>query len=145
MLTDEQIIDLLQYMKQCFKKSYKILANNLKELDLTFAQSQVIRVLADKGPMPLIELTKILETTPSSLSGMLDRLERAGLVTRERDGHRDRRVVWAKLTNKAEELFHNFPSAHIHYYRPYLEKLSTNDFVSLSENMKKLVEILEEG
>ena len=45
----------------------------------------------------------------STVTGVIDRLEAAGLVQRERDS-RDRRIVWVVLTGDGEELVGRLPS-----------------------------------
>jgi MarR family 2-MHQ and catechol resistance regulon transcriptional repressor len=45
----------------------------------------------------------------STVTGVIDRLEAAGHVRRERDS-RDRRVVWVVLTEEGERLVERIPS-----------------------------------
>lgn len=117
---------------------------HLKKYDLTIPQGQVLRALKQKGPMSLVEISRELDSKPSSMSGVIDRLVKANMVTRERD-EKDRRVVWIALTNKSKDLFSNLPFTQAQYYRTYLERLSNEEFAQLSTNLQKLVKILEEG
>jgi MarR family 2-MHQ and catechol resistance regulon transcriptional repressor len=70
----------------------------LRDLRLTGAQLNTLLVLRDAGPagLPLTEIGQRLVVTKSNVTGLIDRLEREGLV--ERDNHSDRRVTLAKLT-----------------------------------------------
>jgi MarR family 2-MHQ and catechol resistance regulon transcriptional repressor len=72
----------------------------LRELNLTAAQLNTLLVLRDIGPegLPLSELGRRLIVTKANVTGLIDRLEREGLVQRE--SHTDRRVTLAKLTGK---------------------------------------------
>jgi DNA-binding MarR family transcriptional regulator len=131
-------------MRLCAKRSFHILHEHFKKYNLTIPQGQVLRVLNQRGPLSLVEISRELDAKPSSMSGLIDRLVKAGMVIRERDNE-DRRVVWITLSDKSKKLFANFPYTQAQYYRTYLEKLSEEEFSQLSTNLKKLVRILEEG
>jgi MarR family transcriptional regulator, 2-MHQ and catechol-resistance regulon repressor len=76
----------------------------LRELNLTGAQLNALLVLRDAGPegMPLGEVGRHLVVTKANVTGLMDRLEREGLI--RRDTHADRRVTLAKLTEKGTAL-----------------------------------------
>jgi len=50
-------------------------------------------VLANDGPLSAGELTRALKVSPAATTTVIDRLERAGLVTRTRDAENRRRVL----------------------------------------------------
>jgi MarR family 2-MHQ and catechol resistance regulon transcriptional repressor len=77
---------------------------DLRELNLTGAQLNALLVLRDAGEegMPLSEVGRHLVVTKANVTGLMDRLEREGLV--RRDTHADRRVTLAKLTEKGSAL-----------------------------------------
>jgi DNA-binding MarR family transcriptional regulator len=143
-LTDDEVLEFVNAMRYCVKRSFHILHEHFKKYNLTIPQGQVLRVLNQKGPLSLVEISKELDSKPSSMSGLIDRLAKAGMVTRKRD-EEDRRVVWIALSDKSKEIFANFPFTQAQYYRTYLEKLSDEEFSQLSLNLQKLVRILEEG
>ncbi|HLK60672.1 MAG TPA: MarR family transcriptional regulator [Chthonomonadaceae bacterium] len=76
----------------------------LRELNLTGAQLNTLLVLRDAGAegLPLSEIGRHLVVTKANVTGMIDRLEREGLV--QRDSHTDRRITLAKLTEKGAAL-----------------------------------------
>lgn len=76
----------------------------LRDLRLTGAQLNTLLVLREAGPagLPLTEIGQRLVVTKSNVTGLIDRLEREGLV--ERDNHPDRRVTLAKLTPRGNAL-----------------------------------------
>ncbi|WP_051271446.1 MarR family winged helix-turn-helix transcriptional regulator [Shimazuella kribbensis] len=143
-MTDDEVLEFVSAMRLCVKRSFHILHEHFKKYNLTIPQGQVLRVLNQKGSLSLVEISKELDSKPSSMSGLIDRLVKAEMVTRERDKD-DRRVVWIALSDKSKQLFANFPYTQAQYYRTYLEKLSDEEFSQLSVNLKKLVRILEEG
>jgi DNA-binding MarR family transcriptional regulator len=61
----------------------------------------VLRALVDKGPCQVSEVAGTLSVTLSAATGLVDRLVKARLATRDRD-QKDRRVVWVKVTPEGE-------------------------------------------
>ena len=68
--------------------------------DLTPPQTHVLAALSlgDPAGMPTSMLGQRISVSGPSMTGLIDRLEKQGLVTRERDGD-DRRLVLVRLTD----------------------------------------------
>nr|WP_258567752.1 MarR family transcriptional regulator [Paenactinomyces guangxiensis] len=115
----------------------------IKTYQLTIPQVRVLSVLREEGPQSLVEVSRRLESSTSSLSGIVDRLERMGLVCRERD-EKDRRVVRISLSEKCQELIKHFPARQAAHFRKYIEKMDTEEVIDLTEKLNKLTRILEE-
>jgi DNA-binding MarR family transcriptional regulator len=64
-----------------------------QELGVTGPQRFTVRMLGEEGPLSAGELADHLELHPSTLTGVLERLVRAGLVTRSVDPGDGRRAV----------------------------------------------------
>ncbi|MFC4598021.1 MarR family transcriptional regulator [Cohnella hongkongensis] len=64
---------------------------------LTAGQLEVLELLQAHEPMKPSDLLPHLETTPAAITTLLDRMERSGLVERNRD-EEDRRIVWVTMT-----------------------------------------------
>jgi len=73
------------------------------EFDLTEQQWRVLRVLWEQDAQPLLYLSQTTLISPPSLVGIVDRLERDGLVSRVRSTT-DRRVVNIYLTPQGQAL-----------------------------------------
>jgi DNA-binding MarR family transcriptional regulator len=67
------------------------LLDALEELDLTFMQAHVLRLLEPEAPRPMGDLAETLRCDASNITGIVDRLEARGLVER-RSAPGDRRV-----------------------------------------------------
>ena len=75
----------------------QLLATELADLDLTASEINALGNLADGVARTVSELGTAVGTRPATLTGILDRLERRGLITRgPRPG--DRRAVLIELT-----------------------------------------------
>jgi DNA-binding MarR family transcriptional regulator len=78
----------------------------LSEIDVTPAQSEALRIIADHGPLALKELGDMLVCdTGTSPSRIVDRLVTAGLVQRTPDEH-DRRQIRLTLTAQGRHKAH---------------------------------------
>ncbi|TQS46849.1 MarR family winged helix-turn-helix transcriptional regulator [Cryptosporangium phraense] len=75
----------------------QVLATELVDLDLTASEINVLATLADDRPRTVSALGADVGSRPTTLTSVLDRLERRGHITR---GHRpgDRRAVQIELT-----------------------------------------------
>ncbi len=71
---------------------------------LTSSQYNVLRILRGEGrPMPCLEVADRMIQVVPAITGLIDRLEKQELVSRERCTE-DRRVVYVEITEKALEL-----------------------------------------
>jgi MarR family transcriptional regulator, organic hydroperoxide resistance regulator len=79
----------------------QLLAAELVDLDLTASEINALGNLADGVARTVSQLGAAVGTRPATLTGILDRLERRGLITRAaRPG--DRRAVLIELTEDGE-------------------------------------------
>lgn len=78
-------------------KDYKAHMEEHLAPSLTEAQLTVLELLVEHDRMKPSELIPYLETTPAAVTMLLDRMEKNGLVHRERD-QQDRRIVWILIT-----------------------------------------------
>ncbi|GAA1302832.1 MarR family transcriptional regulator [Saccharothrix xinjiangensis] len=62
-------------------------------LGVTAVDQRALALIAGKGPLTAGALAKEINLTPGAVTGVADRLERAGLVRREPDPEDRRRVV----------------------------------------------------
>ncbi|TSA87482.1 MarR family transcriptional regulator [Deinococcus detaillensis] len=124
---------------------YTILSRNVTgkvtALGLTAPQYRVLRQLRQVGaatPLSASELAERLGVTPGNLTGILDRLEQEGLLTRER-GEQDRRSLQVCITPLGEDLMQEaVPALHAHL-RELFSPLSSDD----TAQMRALLERLE--
>jgi DNA-binding MarR family transcriptional regulator len=93
------------------------LAADLRPLDVTPSQAEVLRVLADHQPLTLLGLGELLVCeTGGSPSRLVDRLVSAGLVRRETNPS-DRRQVTLTLTRDGERVARQIASVEHDLYQ----------------------------
>lgn len=95
----EALLDLVHRTNQAI---HRVARARVPLDDLTLPQIAVLRMLASQGPMRLVDVARELQQTPSTVSGIVERLERMGLVSRTRSP-RDRREIYLSATPSGKE------------------------------------------
>jgi DNA-binding MarR family transcriptional regulator len=108
---------------------------------LTGPQLWAIKVLAESAPIMISELARRMYLHPSTVIGILDRLETRGLVKRARSTE-DRRVVTVGLTRRGKETVKKVPSVAQGLLLNGLEELSDKDLNMIAKGLELLVGIL---
>ncbi|MBO0663195.1 MarR family winged helix-turn-helix transcriptional regulator [Jiella flava] len=93
---DDQLCFALYAATNAVTRAYRPL---LQDLDLTYPQYLVMLVLWQDGRSTSRDISDRLQLTANAISPLLDRLEQASLIERERD-RTDRRVVHIDLTER---------------------------------------------
>src|SRR5207245_2756456 len=93
----------------------------------------VIATLGDTKGMTCKELSEETLVTKGTLTGVLDRLEKKGLIERV-PSREDRRSIFIRLTPKGDARFWEVFPAHIRHMKPYFERaLTTAEVTKLRE------------
>lgn len=93
---------------------------------LTGPQLTVVKMLEQMGDLSLSELSDAIRAQNSTVTGIVDRMEREGLVERVRSVD-DRRVVRIHLTEKGRKLAREIPVEPVSIFRSALEGLSPQE------------------
>ncbi|SDT77068.1 DNA-binding transcriptional regulator, MarR family [Streptomyces sp. TLI_053] len=88
-----EVVDLMANVVALFHREYEEAA---AARSLTGAQAKVLALLR-RGPMPMRQIAQTLSCEPSNITGIVDRLETRGFVTRQPD-LQDRRVKLVAAT-----------------------------------------------
>jgi MarR family 2-MHQ and catechol resistance regulon transcriptional repressor len=109
------------------------------EYGLTTEQCAVLAAIKYLGDsVKISDLAESLERSPNSVSMIVDRMVKAGLVTRKRDKV-DRRVVYVFITSKGENALKPAIPAGVEFIQKILSPLSYEDkrtLASLLETVK---------
>ena len=108
-----------------------------RSFGLTGSQHNVLRILRGEGrPMRCDEIRRRMIQVVPAMTGLLDRLEKEGLVTRSRCDQ-DGRVVHVDLTNKAGSLLQKIDGPLMDLYEECLGHLSKAELEQLSLLLEK--------
>jgi transcriptional regulator, MarR family len=92
-----KVVNIIRTLKEIMDAMKQIMDNQFKYMNLTVPQGILIGTLAHEGKMRISDLSKKLGLSNSTVSGIIDRLEKQGIVERTR-GKDDRRVVYVNMT-----------------------------------------------
>ena len=113
-------------------------------LDLVFGkygisneQTRVLSLIKARGPMRPVDIALFLERAPNSMSMLVDRMVKAGLVRRTRD-RKDRRAVFVSLTHKGEEAVEPAIPAAWEFVNRLLSVVSYDDQRALADTLETL-------
>ena len=110
MSTENELIikEIVDAIRRLYRAVYLDSSKMSRQFGLTGAQSGVLRNLFAHGALSSADLSRKLYVTPSNITGVIDRLEKKGLVDRIRKVG-DRRVALITLTENGEELSKSLP------------------------------------
>ncbi|MFD2370031.1 MarR family winged helix-turn-helix transcriptional regulator [Brevibacillus sp. GCM10020057] len=133
------IRDLLKRLN----KTFGIMATKeLCKYGLTVPQLVVIKQI-NAEPKTIGQISKAVDLSYSTVSGIIDRLEREQLVERVRDEH-DRRVVWIRKTDKITELFEKVDLLSGEIYKQHFNSFTEEELNNIINSLEALVTKLEE-
>lgn len=128
------IVETIIYL---YTESRRLTKQRARELGLTGPQLTVIKLLETFGDLSLSSLSERIRAQNSTVTGIIDRMEREGWVMRERSTT-DRRVVFIKLTDKGRELARSTQVEPMEIFRNVLMTLGKDDTRDLLRILSKL-------
>ncbi len=136
------ISEIMQSLRRIIKTIQDYSHKVSDEYGITGPQLWALKTLSLNGNLSLGELSKRMYLHPSTVSGVVDRLEKKEYAFRERD-QRDRRVVQVQLTPKGKRLVKRTPNP-IQGKMVYgLGNLTKERLNLIYDSLQKLVEIME--
>jgi len=114
------------------------------KLNLTFPQALVLNVLLEEAPLPISLLAERTGSANSTVSGIVDRLEKLDMVRRERS-EEDRRVIYVNLTGKCRSMRESASADVKGYFSVLMDKLSEEEKESILKNLVLLDRVLEQA
>lgn len=99
------------------------LAPSLTEGQLTVLE---LLQLSGKTKMKPSDFIDYLATTPAAITTLLDRMEKGGLIARERD-EKDRRIVWVIVTERGRAECERGIQIREQFLQQYLSRISSHN------------------
>ena len=115
-------------------------ARLLREHGLTPSQYNVLRILRGEGkPLPILEIASRTIAVVPGITGLIDRLEKAGFVHRLRC-EKDRRVIYVALTDQGTKALADLDEPLLALHGKLMGHLSQGDLKDLIRLLEKLRE-----
>jgi DNA-binding MarR family transcriptional regulator len=119
----DAIVETIIYLMTESRRLTKGLA---RQFGLTGPQLSVLKLLESLGDLSLSSLSDRIKAQNSTVTGIIDRMEREGLVRRERS-ESDRRVVLIRLTPKGRHIAEGIEVEPLEMFRHALAALPRKD------------------
>lgn len=108
---------------------------------ITVPQLICLQRAGESGPVSIGELTRILHLNNSTVTGIVDRLEKRGLVERKRIS-RDRRQVHVEITELGSHFLEQAPTPLQQRFLERLNRLEKEKITTLLWSLETLLEML---
>lgn len=129
-----EVTDLMANLVGLFHREYEEAA---AARSLTGAQAKVLALLR-RGPMPMRHIAQTLSCEPSNITGIVDRLESRGFVTREADPQ-DRRVKLVAATPAGSTASAELRES-LNFAREPLASLGPDERLQLRDLLRRMLE-----
>ncbi len=136
----DAVVEALVYL---YTESRRLTKGMAASYGLTGPQLTVVKLLEAVGDLSLSQLSERIRAQNSTVTGIVDRMEREGLVVRSRS-KTDRRVIHIKLTPKGASLAREVPIEPIAILRRALEQLDPGEVRTLLHTMTRLAKLVED-
>lgn len=136
------IFETMQSLRRIFKTVQDYSQEVYKKFGVTGPQLWALKTISENGSLSLGELSKKMYLHPSTVTGVVDRLEKKGYVVRNRV-EKDRRVIKVQLTPKGEGLVGKAPNPVQGKMIYGLRKLKKDELNSIYDSIRKLVKVME--
>lgn len=139
---DVAISEIMQSLRRIFKSIQDYSQEVSNEFGITGPQLWILKIISGNENPSLGELSKRMYLHPSSITGLVDRLEKKGYVLRDR-GQEDRRVIKVQLTLEGKKLVRRAPNPIQGKMIYGLRKLRKGKLNLIYNSIQELVEIME--
>jgi len=130
----DRIVEAVVYL---YSEGRRITKESARLHGLTGPQVTAIKLLEGFGDLSLTGLSERMSARNSTMTGLVDRMERDGLVLRVRSA-RDRRVVLIQLTSRGRDLAARIPVTSMEVFARALGSLEGAEREALRRILRKL-------
>lgn len=133
-LKDDPYLKVLRPLVEAYLAFWRVDSRHIRTLRLTPSQFDVIVTLGDTTGLTCSQLSSQTLVTKGTLTGVLDRLAKKGLIRRESVAG-DKRRTKIRLTEKGDALFQRVFASHIAFIRPFFERALSQQEVETARSL----------
>jgi len=135
---------LISQIKQVGGRIFEKLLSNSGIVEFNGAQGRILYVLWQEDSVPIVELARKTGLAKTTLTSMLDRMERVKLIERVFDKS-DRRQIKISLTKKADELKNEYGKVSKEMNEIFYAGFSDDEIIFFENNLRRILVNLEKG
>jgi DNA-binding MarR family transcriptional regulator len=138
---------LIQIVKEINQLEYETNLLLTEEFDsllddhITTKQAVFLNLIHDKGALQTYELSKLMGTSASAVSQLVNRLEQDGYIKRTIN-QKDRREILVELDERGHSYFRKQEEIEFNIIQKYYSKLEMEELIQLKEIFLKLKRIV---
>jgi len=135
-------ISVIKLLKQVMNAMRQSMEHEFREMHLTGPQGMLMGILAHSEEMKISDLSEKLGLSNSTVSGIIDRLEKQGLVERTRS-EEDRRVVYVKVSSEYKK---SVQARHNEFERKFdtmMSRATPEELDTIRDGLKTLKIVIE--
>ena len=133
----EAFIPTMRALVRAYQAFADYSAKHIRDLGLTSSQFDVVVTLGNTDGISMTDLAEKTLVTKGTLTGIIDRLEKKGLVARVVPPE-NRRSFIIVLTPKGEQTFNTVFPAHITYLKERFDRLSPEELEQTRQGLETL-------
>lgn len=115
----------------------------LSDFNITIPQFNALQILINKGDMTIGELSKSMALACSTITDLVDRMEKAELVIRKKD-EKDKRVVRIEVLPKGYEILDKVLNRRREFLASKLADFTTEEIEGLNSGLKALYDAMKD-
>jgi DNA-binding MarR family transcriptional regulator len=139
---ESMVADIMDNIRRVFQVVNEQSKKVERETGLTGPQVWAIKVISEFAPLRVSDLAKKMYLHPATTVGILDRLEKRGLIARTRSSG-DRRVVDVTLTDEGRTFVECSPEVASNKITHGLESLNMPELTIIYHGLDRLTQILD--
>ncbi|WP_058486376.1 MarR family winged helix-turn-helix transcriptional regulator [Defluviitalea phaphyphila] len=143
---NEQLIkSLTQIIINISQNKDKLLNEKKLKYKMTFNEMRVMEIIGtSKNPKKMKDIAKIMGMTKGGITFLIDKLEKKGLVKRQKN-EVDRRVLYIELTKKGERFFTEYSKNKYDILYKWVENMNPSNKQVVMEEFNRALEIVEQS
>ncbi|SHJ48781.1 DNA-binding transcriptional regulator, MarR family [Dethiosulfatibacter aminovorans DSM 17477] len=134
-----QIASLIREINSKLNHSIK---NEFKDTGLTVPQIMVLKTLSNGNRLKISEISKEMNLVNSTVSGIIDRLEKQDIVKRIRS-EEDRRIVYIELSEKGNEIIKNHRAIINNFFNDTFGNLGNEEINTILTGLQTVKNVLD--
>lgn len=143
---DDIAYQILRSIRKILRKTSEHSRQLLQAAGLTVPQMLCLRAIANSPEIDatLVSISRIVGLSNPTVSRILDRLEHAGYISRER-GSSDRRKMYLQVTPAGRQRLDSLPPPLQDEFLARVQKLSQAKRRTLLQSLEEIVDLMEAG
>lgn len=132
----------VRLLAECMQGFERFSGEHIRRCGLTPPQFDILATLGNTPGMSYKELGEKTLITKGTLTGIIERMEGRGLVTRSQSAE-DKRSYFVRLTADGEALFRDLFPQVMEHDAAMFENYAEDDFVRLEEQLRRLRDAIQ--